>query len=204
VTINKMVLMLLVGAAQLRADPPRDILKNMALVVVQTYIAAAEIGAALWQKLDDVQAQKVLKNVGTQAQTLQQEKKQLRSDVVNNRIPDKNALEERIRRLSSQVVMMSGETQTFAYELDQAVSGIGAKLRDAMDDARREKAEELVRAAEHWPDRNAVAKDLDAAVGYLQLWQDTITCFNESIETKKPACNVKELKQKIAGFSPDK
>jgi chromosome segregation ATPase len=177
---------------QPNSAPPFARLTN---AVGETFTSIVMSGNVVWDKLAEGQAKDTLQKLATEAATLEDAKAKLRSDLKSGN-HEHRSLEAQYNEIRNTLGNMSASLNKFSREIDAAAHPVGESLRVKVNSEHLEKSAALSNAKMAIDENHteAAIKWLDLAILDLDKMRTTLTCFQDSITRKKPACDPRTLK----------
>jgi predicted nuclease with TOPRIM domain len=161
-------------------------------------------GKVLWTKIGDYQAVETTQEIASKSGSLHELKSKLREDIENDRIKDKDELNNRIDKLIDAIDALRGSLDRFAYEIDSAHLNSSTDLRITTAYLAGNKIEELYKVRAVWThddesSHQQAIKYLDSAIECLEKFHQTATCLANTVRNQRrdanPECTSDSIKK---------
>jgi hypothetical protein len=171
---------------------------NFAFGMLDIYTGLVNKGNKVWDDLGHTQAVSVLDRVAHEAGEQAKGNDLLLDDMkasVKNETTKKLEVGERVDRLKTSLAHLGRELDRFSVEVDKAAHPIGEEARERFAVAGNGKARELDAITKSWREGHfdEAMEHLKKAQAYLDVMRQLVTCLQDSVRDKKPACDPKKI-----------
>jgi hypothetical protein len=196
--LRTLILAGLIATPVAAASNPEDaVVQRFAMGLIKTLAGVVNGGSAVWDKLGQGQATSTLQQLATKAANLQISNNRLKADLSNGRIHTGTELGNRVDALKDSLQDIDNLLDKFADEIDAAAHPIGEQLRIELGNAMIDKNIELSDIGSTGFGKDSATdniKHLNVAIADLDEMRAALTCLQDTITTKKAACDPKTLK----------